>query len=146
MPFEYDSQTTLLVISSFGVPPYSARGLTQTYEPIDASKQLHRTINGVLHDFSHEQFRKLKSTITCRDMDAPALDGVWPGRQVTVDCVAALCYQEGGSPSRPVYKTVKTESGFVYYLPRLTMMVTSWSQDEDEYGAAVGWTLELEEV
>ena len=95
------SENTLLVLSGIGVPDYSARGLTQTLEPIDGSASLRRTINGALKDLSFAQFRKYKSTISCQDQEPPAVDGVWPGHVVTVDCVAELSCPTGGAPGAP---------------------------------------------
>lgn len=139
--------TTLLVLNSFGVSPYSARGLSQTLTHIAAAQPPKRTVNGGLRSFSFPQFDKLKSTITCNDMNAPALDGVWPGRSVIVDCVATLSYRtEGGAPNRPVVEgSSRVEGEFTIYRPRLNMKVMSWSQNENEYGASVGWSMELEE-
>ena len=83
---------TVLTLSGVGVPPWSARGLTQTLEPIDAAAQLRRTVNGALRDFGYAPFRKYRSTISCADQEPPAVDGVWPGRTVTVGCVAELSF------------------------------------------------------
>ena len=138
---------TLLVLSGIGVPDYSARGLSQTLEPIEASASLRRTINGTLKDLSFAQFRKYKSTISCQDQEPPAVDGVWPGHVVTVDCVAELSYPAGGSPARAVVAgSARTEGAFVFYRPQLEMLVTSFSVNRDEYGAAVQWQMDLEEV
>ena len=138
---------TLLVISAMGVPPYSARGLTQTLEPIEQAAQLRRNVNGSLRDVSAAQFHKYRSVVSCTDQQSPALDNVMPGTQVTVDCVSELSYAAGGSASRTIVSgSQRSESGFVFYRPRLAMMVTNFTQQTDEYGAAVGWTLELEEV
>jgi hypothetical protein len=138
---------TLLVLAGIGVPDYSARGLTQTLEPIEASTSLRRTVNGALVDWSYAQFRKYKSTISCQDQEPPAVDGVWPGHVVTVDCVAELSYPVGGSPSRPVVPgSARTEGAFTFYRPRLQMLVTGFSVSRDEYGAAVQWQMDLEEV
>jgi len=139
---------TLLSLSGPGVAPYSARGLSQSLEPIDAAANIRRTINASLRDFSAVQFRKYKSTISCTDQLAPALDGIWPGMQLTVDCVAELSYKtSGGSPERSVVTgSSRTEGAYTYYRPRLTMLVISFNQNEDEYARQVGWTLELEEV
>ena len=49
---------SMLTLSGVGVPPYSARGLTQSLEPIDGAAQLRRTVNGALADLSYEPFRK----------------------------------------------------------------------------------------
>jgi len=138
--------TTLLVLSGIGVPPYSARGLTQTLEPIEAAGNLRRTINGKLKDLSVDQFKKYHSSITGIDHNPPAVDGVWEGKVVTVDCVAELCYPEGGSPARTVVDgSSRTENGFVFYRPRLTMIVTGFSSNQDEWQASVNWTMDLEE-
>lgn len=147
--------STLLVLSGEGVAPYSARGLQQTLEPIDAAGNPRRSINGDLVSLAEAQFRKYKSTISCADQLAPALDNVWQGMVLTVDCVAELAYKtSGGSPGRPVVDPDSSESGdstrvegdYTYYRPRLQMMVIKHTQQEDEWGRVVSWSLELEEV
>jgi hypothetical protein len=139
---------TLLAISVMGVPFYSARGLSQTLETIDGAKMMRRSINGVLTDLAHTQFRKYKSKISCTDIRAPALDGIWPGMTVVVDCAAYLTYPVGGTPQRPVVPgtTPFTEGSHVMYQPRLTMLVTTYTSQYDEYPCDVAWELELEEV
>lgn len=137
---------TVLAITGLAAP-YAVRGLTQTLEPIQATQNLRRTINGTLHDLSGAQFRKYHSTISCADQRVPALDGVWPGMVLIVDCVVFLSYQEGGSPRRTVVPGSSfTEEGFVYYRPRIVFRVVNYSESEDEYGAVDSWSLELEEV
>ena len=140
--------STLLVLTGIGIPDYSARGLDQTLEPIDATSQLRRSVNGDLIDLSNTALRKFKSTITCTDMDAPAVNGIWPGQSVTVDCVAELAYPtSGGSPDRPVVAgSSRVEGAFTFYRPQLTMLVASWRTTFDEWGAETGWRMELEEV
>lgn len=141
--------TTLLAIAEIGLPPYSARGISQTLQPIEGSGQMRRTVNGVLVDLSAAQFRKYRSTITCTDMQHPALDGIWPGMTLTVDCVAELSYQDAtdATASRTVVSGSQyTSGGFVFYRPRLTMKVVEYRVSHDEYGAEVAWTMELEEV
>jgi hypothetical protein len=139
---------TVLVISAIGVPPYSARGLTQTLEPIAAALNQRRTVNGALVNLAPTQFKKYRSKITCTDILAPAIDGMFPGLEVTVDCVAELAYlTAGGTPQRTVVDgSSRVEGAFTYYRPRLTMMVTGFTDSEDEYGATVAWSLDLEEV
>lgn len=112
---------TELTITGIDLVPYSARGLTQTLEPIDQSAVLKRTINGNLHDVSMAQFRKYKSTITCTDREAPELTGIYPGQQVTVGCIAA-------------------------HKPTLEMRVVSFQTSFDEWNADNAWTLVLEEI
>jgi len=136
----------LLVLSS-GIPLYPARGLTQTLAPIQAAENLRRSINGVLIDLSYDQFRKYASTISCTDREAPSLDGVFPGLEVTVACVAELSYPEGGSPTRPVVSgSERSEGGFVFYRPVLDMRVMAISVSTDEYAADTQWSMDLEEI
>jgi hypothetical protein len=142
-------EDTLLVLTGVGIAPFSARGLTQTLEPIRQSAQLSRTINGDAIDLSQEQFQKYFSSISCNDFNVPALDGIWPGMVLTVDCVAELCYGggTGGSAQRSaVSGSERTVDDFTFYRPQLSMRVVSYRTQVDEYGASVGWTLDLEEV
>jgi hypothetical protein len=140
--------STKLAISGIQIPPYSARGLSQTLVPIEASASMRRTINGALVDISASQFRKYASTISCTDQQHPALNGVWPGQQVTVNCVCELSYlTSGGSADRtPVSGSSRVEGDFTFYRPQLVMRVVSYEVQTDEYGAAVAWSLQLEEV
>jgi hypothetical protein len=61
------------------LPLYSARGLTQTLEPIDGATVQERTVNGELVDLSVPRFRKLRSVISARDVRPPSRDDIWPG-------------------------------------------------------------------
>jgi hypothetical protein len=138
---------SLLVLSGIGVPPYSARGLTQTLQPIEAAGSQRRTVNGTLVDLSQAQFRKYRSTIRCGDHEAPALDGIWPGQVVTVNCVAELCCPSVDTPAKSVVSgSQRTEGSFIFYRPQLVMQVVGFTMEKDEYGAATSWTLELEEI
>jgi hypothetical protein len=139
---------TLLVISTFGAPPFSARGLSQTLEPIAQALNVRRTVNGRLVNLTPTQFLKYKSKITCNDMLAPAIDGVFPGALVTIDCVAELAYRTvGGTPQRTIVDgSSRIEGDFTYYRPRLDMMVITFSTQQDEWGAAVSWSIDLEEA
>lgn len=140
---------TLLELVGPGVPPYSARGLKQSLEPIGQSAQLYRTINGVLHDLSDANFRKYRSTITGDDQTPPAVDGVWPGQQITVKCISELCEATTSPDSlgrTAVSGSVRYESNFTFYRPELTMRVVAFNFETDEYGAIVSWAMELEEV
>lgn len=141
------AEATLLVLSSNGVPLYSARGLDQTLEPIDAAHVTRRTINGLLVDLSVTKFHKYKSSIKCTDVEAPALDGVMPGMALTVDCVAELVYKTaGGTPSRTVIAgSARIVGDFTIYRPRLDMMVVGVQQSISEYARDVQWQIDLEE-
>jgi hypothetical protein len=138
---------TLLLLSGIGIPAWSARGLTQTLQPIEAAGSQRRTVNGTLVDLSLSQFRKYRSTIRCSDMEAPALDGIWPGHVVTVDCVTELSCPSVASPAKTVVPgSQRLQGGFTFYRPRLVMQVIGLSIEKNEWGAVTGWTLELEEV
>lgn len=140
---------TLLVISSFGNMLYQARGLTQTLTVIGAATQLERTINGTLIDISAAQFRKYISKIDVpSEVNAPPLDGIFPGMEVTVQCVVSFAYVTGrlGSPNRPVVSGSSwSEGAYSFYRPELTMLVRTVETHFDEWKNVVGWTLELEE-
>lgn len=134
-----------------GINPYSARGVHQTLDWIEAvqgNKVFRRTVNGGLVDLSPHQMRKYRSEISCSDQAPPAIDGVPTGTIVVVSCVAELSYQTGTEvPSRtPVVGSERTEGAYTYYNPLLTMMVLASPVDFDEWGAVVGWKLLLEEV
>jgi hypothetical protein len=143
---------TLLAITLGGnsiMAPQSGVGITQTLEYIDAVKdQLFRDVNGNLVDLTPEQFRKYRSSISCTWRNAPALDGVFPGAVVVVDCIQELSYRTaGGSPARTVVSGSSRVSGdFTFYRPQLTMMVKDHQPQKDEWEATVGWRLDLEEV
>lgn len=147
------AEITLLRLDPIGVPPYSARNINQTLDPIDAGSQLARTVNGELIDLSDgSTFRKYKSTITCTDQQMPALSGVWQGMTLTVDCVAELSYLTAtGTPERDLADTTddpatRTEGLFTFYRPRLSMRVVSFSTNFTEWDADAGWRLDLEEI
>lgn len=139
---------TVLVLTGVGVPPYSARGLTQTLDPVEASAQFRRTVNGELVALSNSVFRKYRSTITGNDQQAPGFNGLWPGQLVTVECVAELGYETAtGTPERTVVSgSSYTEGAWTYYRPQLSMMVLAFNMERDEYGAQVSWSLQLEEI
>lgn len=144
----YEYEATVLRLNEIGVSPFSARGITQTIEPIAASANMWRTINGGLLDESGPQFRKFRTSIVCRDQNPPALDGVWPGMQLTVHCLETQSYKTiGGSPSRPVVPgSLRTEGEYTIYRPIIVIRVFTFRIDVDEWGAEIGWTLEGEEI
>lgn len=140
---------TTLTISGLGGFTYQARGLTQTLVPIAQVKQQMRTINGNLRDLSSHIFRKYASEITCADVNAPPLDGLWPGDTVTVECAVFLCYRNGnpGSPARQeVSGSSYTLGNYTFYRPIMTMMVMDISDGFEEWKSNFTWKLGLEEV
>jgi len=144
------TETTKLRLSPIGIPPYSARGITEEFT-LDGNAQLARTVNNVLIDLSAQQDEKYKLTITCSDQQMPYLDGVKRGMQLIVDSATEFTYMTGGSPARPVAETTddpatRSEGAVTFYRPRLTMLVADYRLNNDEAGAVCGWTLDLVEV
>jgi hypothetical protein len=149
---------TLLVltpISGADAPflgPYSARGLTQTLQPIfgsgNASGTLIRSdINGNLVDLTSLQFRKWELLVTCSDGTTPCLDGAWLGIVCSVECAAELAYPTGGYQSRPaVAGSLRTEGMITYYRPALTMTVMRIENSFREYESVYNWSIRLEET
>jgi hypothetical protein len=140
--------TTDLVITGLGIPPYSARGLTQTLEPIDEGAIFRRTVNGDLINVGIiTGFQKYRTVIQCRDQQAPAFGGLWKGALITIQSIVYLATgTAGGTERTAVAGSTYEESGFTFYRPVLECAVTGFSVDRDEYGAISGWTLEAEEV
>jgi hypothetical protein len=139
---------TFLVLAPVGggnlVTYYSSRGLKQTLAPV--ASQVRRTVNGTAINLLLPQFRKYKSTISCNDQRPPAFDGWFPGMELIVSCIAELSYPVGGTPQRTVVSgSPFTESGNIFYRPQLTMLIADFKQDEDEWKAGVGWSLDLVE-
>lgn len=141
---------TLLLIPEMGIPPYSARGITQSLTPIAASALVERTVNGRLVNLAPPQFLLYGSTISCDDIDPPNSDGFWPGMIVTVYCVTELGVPPGGaSATRPmVPNSTRTDGqGNTFYRPILSMMIVKPIHVErDEWSATVRWQMDLEEV
>ena len=140
---------TLLVISGMGNFQYQARGLSQTLSLISEASDNERSVNGTLVNLANPIFRKYASKVTCTDVDAPPLDGLWPGMQVEVQCAAVLCYKTGnpGSPGRAeVSGSSYVQGGFTFYRPVLEMLVKTFSENFDEWKGDIGWVLELEEI
>jgi len=140
---------TVLTLSGDGVQPYATRGASQTLSPIQGASQVDRTVNGKLVDLSFDDgFKKFASTISCNDQTAPAFEKSWPGLILTVGCISELCYKtSGGTPTRPVVSgSSRVDGDYTFYRPTLTMMVLGYTAQTDEYGCAVSWSMQLEEI
>lgn len=140
---------TLLVISGLGGFQYQARNINQTLSIIKDASQLERTINGKLIDLSNPIFRKYSTKITCTDVDAPPLDNLFPGMEVTFYCACSLAYQIGnpGSPNRPVVSgSDYTQGHYAFYRPVLDCRIVNVSEDFKEWRSEVSWEIEAEEI
>ncbi len=145
-----DVASTLLVITGIGIPPWSARGLTQSLDPIPQAGDIRRTVNGAPVNLAAAQFKKYRSTISGSDHDTGAFSGIWPGQVVTVECIQELGYLTASGPGAddrtPVSGSVRLSGDYTFYRPALVMMVTggptaSWA----EWEAQNTWSIELEE-
>ena len=143
------SDETVLVISGADMPPYAVRGVSDNLKPIGQQGQLARTLDGELDDLSEEQFRKYSVSISCTDQQSPALDGIWIGMPLTIDCVTELCYKtalaDSDTPGREAAAS-RVEGDYTFYRPRLDVRVTGWQISTDEYPADVHWQLDAEEI
>jgi hypothetical protein len=133
------------------LPPYSARGATQTLDVILGGSALgsliQRDVNANLIDMTSSQFRKFQTVITCRDSETPGLDAAWLGAKVTIACAAELAYPVGGSPSRtPVSGSTRQQGNTMFYRPILSCMVFDLKNSFDEYSCRYSYTISAQEV
>jgi hypothetical protein len=148
--------TPLSGVAGLTLTPWSGRDLTQTLDPITGAGTggsalgtwLRESTNGELLDLSYPWFRKLESTITCKDTQTPCLNDVWKGQLCVVDCIIERSYVTGlGSPDRPeVSGSSRTEGGFTFYRPQLTMRITDIKNSLTEYHVDYSWQISLREV
>lgn len=153
-------------------PPFSARECTQSLTPLPGGA-LRRTLQGELVVVGGKTPRKFHSLITCTDHSVPAFEKFWVGTVLKVGCIQSLTqaipphtqlvhlerdpvtfhlYDTKGqelSGSSHDGKTLTLEEGFpggfVTYRPWLIMLVKTYRLETNEWGASIGWTLELEE-
>jgi len=144
--------TPLSGFASLQLTPYSARGLTQTWQLLKAgggggAAWLRRDVNAVLRNTSDTRFRKYTSTVTCNDGETPYLDNAWIGEVCEVSCVFELNYPTGGTPQRPVVSgSSRTEGTVTFYRPKLTMMVEDIRVSLPEWQARYNWQIDFLEI
>lgn len=145
------SDESLLSFVELPIPPYSLRGISQTLTPIGQASNLRRTINGTLLDKASPDFQKYISSIRCTDQQSPGLDGVWPGRLLTMHAAIELAF-EGSTDQTdsfarpPVPNSIREESGFTFYRPILIVRIVSYDTEFAEYEGQLAWELQVEEV
>lgn len=163
---------TLLKIKGVGFPTFSARGCQQDLALIHDPQLFRRTINGELLFLGDDGDDKYTSSLTCQDKDIPAISHLPRGAVVEVQCIQYLtqpleqgkaqcirpwvegsltCYNSKGKKAEfKVGKNCLVQSslqeGFVRFRPLLKMRILNFRFKIDEWGAKVGWQLELEEV
>lgn len=164
---------TILTLGNLAIPTGSARGITQSLQPID-NGDIKRTVNGSLVDLTRPLNRKYESQLRCSDMATPAIAELWKGQTLLVGCISILNqnvdpvstnvtlirdpvagsvfgFEADGTkviPDTVIGRDVvfPTDVANVEFRPELTMMVMATSTDTDEYAAEEGWSIDFEEV
>ncbi len=129
--------------------PYCARGLTQSLRQIGDVNNIRRTVIGSLVNAQPPWFNQYASTISCKDTEAPCLDGAFRGLICQVDCAAELNYVTGATPHRAVVTGSERSdpaAHITWYRPSLTMMVLDIDPRVIEYEGEWSWRIELQEV
>lgn len=145
-----DTDNTILRLEGIGIPPWSARGISENLEPIDESIDIVRSVNGEAINFGKDQFQKYKWAIGATDQSSPSCAGVWAGRIIQVDCITEHCYPTtAGLPAGVVIVpgSDRTEGDFSFYRPRLQIMLKNGPGiATDEWPADIKWTMGGEQV
>lgn len=139
---------TTLVLDGIGVAPYTARGITQTLEPIEEASHLERAIDGTIIDLGIPELQKYRVSITCTDQQAPALSGIWPGKAFTLHSIEELSFPTSTPALKERDSVPDSEyvvGDFTFYRPILPLRVYSWSTQINEYGREINWKLEAQE-
>lgn len=165
---------TILKLGDIEFPVGSARGISQTIQPID-NGDVRRTVNGTLLDLTRIQNRKFESQIRLQDQATPTFIGFFKGSILVVESIVP--FRELVNPASTTQTIIRTPvtgsvtgiesvSGLVVdpisvvgeditfantvnlikYRPVLTMMILAITLDADEYAATEGWVIDLEEV
>lgn len=139
---------TLMQVAPFGMSPFSVRGINQSLDLISAALNFRRTVNGKLIKISPPQFTKYKTSVTCTDMDSPAITGRALGAVVVFDSVVELSYVTLGGlgPERAVVLgSERIQGDLTFYRPQMTMIIISVSVNKNEWGASVSYQIDMEE-
>lgn len=145
---------SLLVITpadptaGLALPPYSARGVKCNFEQVEGNDPV-QACSGVMIDMSHEQFDKLKVTLTCTDVRTPLMNKAWKGQVVTIDCPSERGFATAtGQQDRPAVPDAygagldtRVDGANTFYRPRLTCMITEVTHGFDEYPANYSWQI-----
>lgn len=135
-----------LVVGTIAFPLGSARGISAQCAPIAQRAIFRRTVNGELMFLGEPQYDLWGVSLSVSDQRA-ASDALALGSVHVVDLPVWWNHPNGGTPRRPyVPGSTYVEGTNTHYRPRMTMMVTGYQEQHDEWGAIVGWTLALEEL
>ncbi len=166
---------TNLIIGTAGLPPQSARNCKQELSHI-SNGEFKKTINGNLVFLSGNERHRYKSSIVCKDINSPLADSFWIGSQVLIGCIQNLwqlidpgktrislmrpavsnsIYVVNNIGEKIKFKQKDNDvelyrpyenNVFVCFRPWMTMLVTDFSLEADEWGTNNGWNLQTEEV
>jgi hypothetical protein len=142
------TDSTLLALDVMALSAYASRKMSQTIEPIDQAADLRRTVNGELVNFGDDVFQKYRTTVSGADHRPPSIDGIWPGVEITLHCVAELSFlTSGGTAQRyAVAESMREEGDLTFYRPVLDVMVTAFTTSFDEWSAEWSWSITFEEI
>lgn len=170
-----ENNETKLILGIVGMPPESARNCVQSLMPIP-NGEFRKTVNGELVFLKSGNMKKYRSVITCNDINSPIIDKIWIGAEINVGCIQTLWQSmEAGKTEvtlirPPVANSVEVvdddgnkipfelaekvvrlyesrdERAYVSFHPWLTMRVTNFKLETDEWAMSCGWRLELEEI
>ena len=166
------SDETTLKLGDIYFPVGSARGISQSLEMV-SNGDMRRTVNGNLRDLTRTQNRKFESSINASDTESPAVQNLWRGQELVVECIQP--FRQSVSPASATATLIRTHVPstvfgrkadnsivavtsvvaflatfpepviMVEFRPILTMLISDISVDKDEYGAIEGWSVDLEE-
>lgn len=142
-----DESDSVLFINIIGFPPGSCRGVNQTLKLIQEAASFRRTVNFNLKNTAPARAMKYAIEITCTDSNAPALNGIFPGAAIVVDCVSEINRPTADAALRLAVPGSEYVVGdFTISRPRLNMTITDFQLDSVETDATVGWRLTAEET
>lgn len=164
-----------LIINLAGHSSYSISNCTQELTPIP-NGEFRKSINGNLLFLETSERHKYRSTIICKDGNAPFSNGIWIGSHVFIGCVQSLwqvvepghkqillirpavagsicVFNNFGDNIRfrirdnEISLQQKYEDKvFVCFRPWLSMKVIDFVLETDEWNMKGGWKLQLEEI
>lgn len=149
--------STLLVINGLPFSNFATRGVKETVEPLEDSSQFRRTVNKILrYTGVGEPARKFKFSYSGEDLKGLPVNALYIGKPVIFHGITEFG-EYGNLPSNPDLWTDNIRpmvpgslrqgiDGFIYYRPIISGLITSFSTNEDEWGAVTSWSLEIEEV
>lgn len=166
---------SVLSISNIGFPPLSLRGCTQELSPIP-NGEMKKTVNGDLVYIKHSEIQKYKTVIRCKDTNCPALGNLGVGSIAVISCIQNIWQQcdsateeielsrtpadnsivvinndgtklKYKSNGRKIQVLNKTDGEiFISFRPCLTMLITDFKTETDEWNLSTSWSISAVEM